>query len=159
MLFMPSIKKHVSGKAILISTEDEYMFNSHNWYLVKARQIQEKYYISTSINKRTVYLHRIISKAIKGEVVDHVNRDTLDCTRENLRIVTSSFNRLNSSVSSNKKGSQFKGVFYKKNRVRPYYSLLRVANKKAIYLGSFKTEYEAADAYNSKMFELYGIAV
>lgn len=156
---MPSIKKHVSGKAILISTEDEYMFNSHNWYLVKARQIQEKYYISTSINKRTVYLHRIISKAIKGEVVDHVNRDTLDCTRENLRIVTSSFNRLNSSVSSNKKGSQFKGVFYKKNRVRPYYSLLRVANKKAIYLGSFKTEYEAADAYNSKMFELYGIAV
>ena len=155
---METIKKKINGKIILLSAIDEYLFNSHAWYLIKARQLTEKYYVATVINKKTVYLHRLITEAIKGEVVDHENRNTLDCTRGNLRTVSPSFNRLNCTVRENKKGSKFKGVYYKESRTKPYYSMIRSGNYKTIYLGSFKTEIDAAVAYNNKMSELYNIS-
>jgi hypothetical protein len=44
---------------------------------------------------KNVYLHRLIAGAKPGQIVDHINRDTYDNRRCNLRFVTRSENALN----------------------------------------------------------------
>lgn len=48
--------------------------------------------------RQDVYLHRLLTKAPPGMVVDHINGDTLDNTSENLRVVTHAENRQNITV-------------------------------------------------------------
>ena len=55
-------------------------------------------------------LHRLIAGAKAGQVVDHINRNTLDNRRENLRIVTSSQNALNRIINKGRQG--FKGAHW-----------------------------------------------
>lgn len=45
--------------------------------------------------ERSVRLHRFIMEAPRGIEVDHINHDTLDNRRENLRLVTKSQNQQN----------------------------------------------------------------
>lgn len=45
--------------------------------------------------KKLTYLHRIIANAKPGQIVDHINRDTYDNRRCNLRIATRSENAIN----------------------------------------------------------------
>jgi hypothetical protein len=50
--------------------------------------------------RRTVYfLHRVVTSAEKGQVVDHIDGDTLDCRKKSLRIVTSKENAANKLVN------------------------------------------------------------
>jgi len=46
-------------------------------------------------DSKTTLLHRLIMESPAGMLVDHINRDTLDCRRSNLRIVTKQQNLLN----------------------------------------------------------------
>lgn len=145
----------INGKEILVDDQDAYLLRGIKWYLLKARQLSEKYYAVTQMGGETVYLHRLIMGNPDG-IVDHANRDTLDCRRENLRVTTQSINRLNCEVRKNKKGSQFKGVFKssKKNATKPFYSQIRLG-KKCFFVGSFETEQEAWQAYQLKVAELF----
>jgi len=53
-------------------------------------------YPESSYKPKLVYLHRYIFGEIpKGMVVDHINGDTLDNRRRNLRITTRAVNRSN----------------------------------------------------------------
>lgn len=45
--------------------------------------------------RRTIYMHREITGAQRGEEVDHINRNGLDNQRANLRLVTRSVNQGN----------------------------------------------------------------
>jgi hypothetical protein len=42
--------------------------------------------------QRTIYLHRFIMEAPSGLVVDHIDGDGLNCTRENLRLCSAAEN-------------------------------------------------------------------
>lgn len=69
--------------------------------------------------RRKEYLHRLIMDCPSGKVVDHKSRNTLDNTRENLRIVDHSQNMANRGLTkANKTG--FKGV-----RQKDKYPLLK----------------------------------
>lgn len=95
---------------------------------------------------RQSYLHNEIIKAPKGLVVDHINGNPLDNRKCNLRIATKSQNKINSKKYTGNRTSKYKGVHYNK---RDNIWLARIGiNRKRIYLGSFKTEKEAALAYN-----------
>jgi hypothetical protein len=48
---------------------------------------------------------------------------------------------------------KFKGVYYRKER--DHWVARIVFNNKRIYIGSYKTEQEAMDAYEEKSLELY----
>lgn len=53
---------------------------------------------------RSFYMHRLIYWFLKGEwpaVIDHINRDKLDCRIENLRDVSQQVNAQNKSMHSN----------------------------------------------------------
>jgi hypothetical protein len=101
-------------------------------------------------SKKTTYLHRFIVGAKKGEIVDHKNRNKLDCRKENLRIVSKNLNNYNKETK-NKLG---RGIYFDKegNRYRSCIS----HNNKTLKLGSFKNIEDAKNAYNKKSFELYG---
>lgn len=104
-------------------------------------------------------MHRLImgiEDKSKPEI-DHINSDGLDNQRCNLRIATHSQNNMNRRKQYILKGlrtsSIYKGVIKKKGCKR-WYSRA-ILNGEIRYLGSFKTEEEAALAYNAFAEEHY----
>lgn len=110
---------------------------------------QGKFYAMRTENKRTVYMHRLILGAKRGEVVDHINGDTLDNRRSNLRIGTLADNAVNRRYES---ASGYRGVFKEKSRWRAH--IYRGGKKHC--LGHFLTAEEAARAYDQAALVLHG---
>jgi hypothetical protein len=100
---------------------------------------------------KTVLIHRIIMGAKKGEIVDHINGNTLDNRRQNLRICTNAENCRNKKIHSDNQNG-FKGIRKHKN----FWQAKVTKDYKDYYAGSFKTPLEAAIAYNKKAKELFG---
>lgn len=106
----------------------------------------------------TVLLHRVIverslsRKLIKGEVIDHINRNGLDNRRENLRSCNQHQNAMNSRTPKNSILG-VKGVTYIKGRKSPYRGQITVGGK-LLYLGHYTTAEAAHEAY-CKAAEFY----
>lgn len=93
---------------------------------------------------------RVLPRFVK---VDHINKQTLDNTRLNLRLVNDSVSNINRrKFKSNKSG--YRGVSYAKE-LGKWYAKIAV-NNKAISIGYYLTPEEAALAYNAKAIELHG---
>lgn len=88
-------------------------------------------------------IHRLIMEAIKGEYVDHKNRNTLDNRKENLRICTNQQNGFNSGIKKNNT-SGIIGVCWCSSKKR-WIATIKV-NYKSIYLKSSKYKEEAIKA-------------
>lgn len=103
------------------------------------------------INK-TEYLHRWIFGLETGDkrVVDHIDRNKLNCVMSNLRIVTQYENMQNRSKTTSKTSSIYKGVYLHEGKWR---AVIKKAGKR-YDLGHFEIEKEAAEAYNKKAIEL-----
>jgi hypothetical protein len=61
---------------------------------------------------KTIYLHRLVLEAPKGYHVDHINHDTLDNTRNNLRIVSHAQNHQNRTHLHKRNTSGVRGVMW-----------------------------------------------
>lgn len=106
--------------------------------------------------KRVTYLmHRVITECPDGMVVDHINHNPLNNTKDNLRVCTQSENQANSKLKkTTNRTSKYKGVFFSKlhNKFRT-----RIMKKgKIIELGLFSCEKEASKVYNKKAAEING---
>jgi hypothetical protein len=88
-----------------------------------------------------------------GEIIDHINHDTLDNRRQNLRKCTGTQNKTNSKIYRNNK-SGFKGVHWHKRDGTWGASI--GYNGKQIHIGYFATLEEAARAYNETARQLHG---
>lgn len=97
-------------------------------------------------NNKKYYLHRLIMNCPKNYVVDHINRDTLDNRKSNLRICKNKENLRNRI--SNKGNSKYKGVSFDKTRNK-WYACIRY-NNKTYNLGRYKTEKEAGKVYDKQ---------
>ena len=96
-------------------------------------------YVRVKPNKQ--FFHRLITSAPNGKVVDHINRNTLDNRRENLRLVTIQENLWNQKRPNNKTGYTGVAITYNGN-----YSAQIKVNYKKIHLGIFKTVEKALEA-------------
>lgn len=88
-----------------------------SWYFKNEKRGKKDHcYIACSVKingkSTTYYLHWLpIGKNKKGKVIDHKNRNTLDCRTSNLRHATHSVNSRNSSSYDLGNGSfRYKGV-------------------------------------------------
>ncbi len=116
---------------------------------------------SHSVNRKHVRypLHRVIMERITGEpipagmVVDHINGDTFDNRRENLRLCTRAENNRNAKIRSNNT-SGFKGVSYNK-KMKRYGAAIRV-NGRQRTIGFFDTPEDAHAAYVNAARDLHG---
>lgn len=107
----------------------------------------------------TIYLHKYIAEKYckkpkvekKKLVVRFINGDPLDARIENLEWLTMAELRRHMSSTRNKSG--YRGVIVESGRFRA----ILYHNQKAIDLGVYETAEKAAEAYNKKSIELFGI--
>lgn len=96
---------------------------------------------------KNIKLHRFIMGVTDNNIqVDHINHNKLDNRRENLRLCSHTENMRNGS-SKIRGFSKYKGVSKTHSKIHPYKATIRI-NGRQKYLGSFKTEKDAAIAYN-----------
>jgi len=121
-----------------------------------------RFYVFRSVHggKKHVALHvqvleRVLGRTlIKGEETDHKNRNPLDNRAENLRVATSSQNKVNRTP---KGVTRWKGVSKMiplrsgRERTKPW-----TANCNGRHLGYFKTARAAAYAYNEEALKVHG---
>lgn len=132
------------GKFAKVDNEDFEELKNINWVY------NNKY----ARNIKAGYMHRLIINTPINMDTDHINHDTLDNRKSNLRICSRSKNNMNTiSIDVNKK-SIYKGVTWFK-RDSKWKSQIMI-NYKNIHIGYFSSEFEAAKAYDKKAKELFG---
>ena len=132
------------NKCALVDDEDFEYLNNFNWSLSSAG------YAVSSSNK---IMHRMIMNTPKGLVTDHINHNTLDNRKENLRICTNSENRHN-YIKPKNNTSGYKGVYFHKT-TNKWCAKIRV-NRIKMHLGYFLDIEEAAIAYNKAATKYFG---
>jgi len=130
------LAKMSNGYAFKFDKEDLPIINSRVWYpSIQGYQI---YPICKSGRK----LHKYIFPDVeRGYEVDHINRDSLDNRRCNLRICTHQQNQFNQDLQSNN-SSGYSGVSYYPPRSK-YRARIKFW-KNDIHLGYFQTLEDAA---------------
>lgn len=144
-LFLPD------GTEFLIDDEDIPKIFNQSWHIFHSRG---KIYIrgwDKKIRKK-VFIHRVImSVTDRKDQVDHINGDTLDNRKQNLRVCNNSQNTMNrNKPKSNTSG--FKGVSKSGNKWMANIRSNGIQN----YLGTFLTKEDAAKAYNEAVTIFHG---
>ncbi|QKF94703.1 putative HNH enonculease [Fadolivirus algeromassiliense] len=129
------------GGVALISEIDYEIISKYKW------SQDNRGYVFGSVNSHRIYLHRFIMKAGEGVLIDHINNNKLDNRRENLRFATKKENNMNKKKTIKSiTTSKYRGVSFKK-RDNHYHSRIMI-NGKEISLGYYKTDIEAAEAFD-----------
>lgn len=122
---------------VLVDRQDGERLKGKSLYVHKVGQ-----FLYVRINPNKEYLHRYIMGTMpKGMVVDHINRNTLDNRRQNLRVVTIQENLRNQLRPNNKTGYTGVSIGHKGK-----YNAQIKHNYKKIHLGTFDTIKEALEA-------------
>lgn len=140
---MLKIKNSFGEFEVLVDSEDLVRIQSFNWN-VRVRDGKAIYVYRNPI-EGTRMLHRfILNLTDPNQIVDHIDMNPLNNTKENLRVTTKSENAVN-TLKSNRSGtytSEFKGVSYS-----PRSGAYRARIGDSL-IGQFSTEVAAANAYN-----------
>lgn len=135
------------GKFAKVDDEDYNKLMKHKWHAVKNMKSGD-FYVVSSYQK--IVMHRFIMNTPKGLVTDHINHDTLDHRKINLRNCTHSQNGWNSRPYGL---SKYKGVYFNKTNKKWIAAISKYC--KRTHIGSFNSEIEAAKAYDQFAIELH----
>lgn len=136
----------------IVDDEDFEEINSHKWYADYDKKGKTFYARGLLKCGKIVKIHRIIMNAKKGEEIDHINHNTLDNRKSNLRICTHSQNMMNQKKRNNKSG--VKGVYWEAKDKR-WRANIKI-NQKKKHLGMFKNIEDAASARKQAENKYFG---
>lgn len=130
---------NIKGYNVIIDDEDYERVNKYSWNI-------HKNYVRTTIyipEKKEIRLHRLLLGIENSDVdIDHINGNTLDNRKQNLRPCSHSENMQNCKKYINNT-SDYKGVNFINNK---WLARIQVNNKR-IFLGYFNTPEKAYEAY------------
>lgn len=135
------------GKYAIVDLQDYDRLRRYKWYVNGS---DGEFYavrtarVSEGRKTKAVRMHREILLIADELVVDHINHNTLDNRRANLRAANKKQNAYNRRKRKNTK-NKYKGVYKSKNKWRV---IIKIDGKRKS-LGYFDSEAEAARAYDS----------
>jgi hypothetical protein len=138
------------GQVAIIDQSDANLVAGYKWYAQRARG--GGYYAATTKSKACILMHRVITKARPGWIVDHINHQTLDNRRRNLRVCTYWQNAAN--MRKKPGTSRYKGVF--RHSDGNHWRAAITVEYERIHLGLFKNERKAAMAYRAAAKKYFG---
>ncbi len=150
--------KHIpltKGKEALVDDEDYDYLMQWKWYAaVGGKYAGRDVRSSNSRRRNAIYLHDLVARriGISGKI-DHINRNSLDDRRHNLRPASHAQNLANRGPQINNT-SGYKGVTWDKARER-WFASIKVGGHR-INLGRFDDKIEAARVYNEAALKYFG---
>jgi hypothetical protein len=138
--------KLLHGEIAIVDDEYYEELSKHNWHLNTNGHAKRGHRVNGKYTN--IFMHHQIITPPKGYFVDHINGNKLDNRRENLRICTPQQNVFNLHKDKPK------GVYH--NKEWDTWIAYITFNQVRCYLGSYKTEREAAITYNEAAKELFG---
>ncbi len=140
------------GKYAIVDADDYDRLNKYKWHASKTGRT---WYARKCRPNTTVLMHRLITDAPADLVVDHINHNGLDNRKPNLRLCTTAQNNHNTRPRTQpNKTSKHKGVSFDKCRKRFCATIKH--NYKRYFLGRFKSEINAAKAYDKAAKKFFG---
>lgn len=134
-----------------VDDEDFERINKYSWYAVKDGNTFYAYRSSWRKGKHTADKIQMAREILGVKNADHKNGNGLDNQRNNLRPANKAQNKMNSFPHN---GRKFKGAFKSKHGIT--WTAAIQTKRKIIYIGCFKTQEDAAKAYDIKAKELFG---
>lgn len=114
-----------SGKEVLCDINDWEKLNKYCWFENKCG------YAETNIGNKMFKMTRLIMNPDNDKVVDHINGNTLDNRKSNLRVVTQSENNMNKRIQSN-----------------------NISGITGVYFDTYSSKWRAAITVRGKKFDL-----
>jgi hypothetical protein len=148
---MPQLISLTRGQFAIVDDADFDELSKFKWHS-KHNPNDDRWDASRVVDGRIVKMQQVIMGKRDGMQIDHINHNSLDNRRQNLRFCTGSQNCQN---RRKKRGGKFeyKGVF--QNRQGKFTVRIMIEGKRKS-IGTFRDLVNAADAYNRAALENYG---
>ncbi len=143
-----------TGESVLLDDEDYARIGWRCWRLKKSNK-GGTYAVATAYENgrcRMISMHREIMNPPAEVALDHINGDTLDNRKSNLRAATNSQNQQNRHKARGR--SQYKGVGWHEQAGK--WQVQIKLNGKSRYVGIYANEIVAAKAYDRAARKLFG---
>lgn len=132
---------------ILIDTDELDKFKQFNSWCVHYEASSNNYYARTNQyhqgSRKTLRMHRLLFNDCQGMDIDHINHNTLDNRKCNLRCVTRSENMQNLPKTIKSNSSGIRGVSWHKQSKK--WQVRVILNNKVNYLGKFDNIMDAKE--------------